>query len=116
MNDERNMVAPGKVSIWIGEFDDEMEALDYVESDDGFGAQFGCVLCHSRELAVREEAMPLRKLLEGFSSWKDFIDEATSSDLSQRARCAVVAYACDYRLLGITPGPGPMRFLGVASF
>ena len=86
MPDERDMAARGKVSIWVGDFADEMEALDYVESDDGFGKQFGCVLRHSRELVTYEEPKPLPQLLEGFSSWKDFIGEAAAL-ASEEVRC-----------------------------
>ena len=117
MADEHDMAAPGKVSIWVGDFADEMEALDYVESGEGFGRQFGCVLRHRRELVAFDDPKPLRQLLEGFSSWRDFIGEVSSISSDEvTARCAVVAYACDYRLLQATPRSGRMHFLGVADF
>ena len=114
---ERDMAAAGRVSIWVGDISDEEEALDYIESAHGLGAQFGCVLRHSREIIVSDEPKRLRQLLEGFSSWRDFIDEAVAFGSEELvAQCAVVAYACDYSKLQFTPRAGRMRFLGVANF
>ncbi len=115
---EGDFAAKGKVSIWIGDLDDEMELLNYVEADDGFGADFGCVLRDSRELTVELQPKPLRELLYGFSYYKDFLDEIlTRAGADVEAHCAVVSYASDYTLLGITPKPNTrLRFIGVASF
>ena len=115
---ERDFAVAGKVSVWIGDFDDEMALLDYVEADNGLGADFGCVLRHRRELAVEQQPLPLRQLLDGFSSSRDFLDEIVAqAGADVQARCAVVSYASDYTLLGITPKPeARLRFIGVASF
>jgi hypothetical protein len=115
---EWDFATAGKVSVWIGDFDDELALLDYVEADDGFGADFGCVLRDRRELTAESEPKPLRELLDPFSSSSDFVDEIVRKvGESVRARCAVVSYASDYLLLGITPNPkARLRFAGVASF
>ena len=115
---QRDFAVTGKVSVWIGDFDDEMALLDYVEADDGLGADFGCVLRSRRELAIEQQPMPLRQLLHPFSFSRDFLDEIVArAGTDVQARCAVVAYASDYTLLGITPKPGArLRFIGVASF
>jgi hypothetical protein len=115
---ERDFSVTGKVSIWIGDFDNEDALLDYVESEQGFGADFGCLLCHSRELAVLPHPRPLRELLQPFSSAKDFVDEIVAiSGEKTFSRCAVVAYAADYRLLGFEPNANArLTFVGVASF
>src|SRR6185503_3904915 len=103
---ERDFATTGKVSVWIGDFDNEMALLDYVEADDGFGADFGCVLRDRRELAVESQPKPLRELLHGFSSSADFADEIVARAGSDvQARCAVVSYASDYTRLGLTPAP-----------
>jgi hypothetical protein len=115
---ERDFSATGKVSVWIGDFDDEIALLDYVEAEDGFGTDFGCVLRDRRELSVEPTPKPLRDLLHGFSSYSQFVDEVVrqvGEDI--QARCAVVSYASDYLLLGIVPSPNArLRFIGVASF
>jgi hypothetical protein len=115
---EWDFATTGKVSVWIGDFDDEMALLDYVEADDGLGADFGCVLRDRRELTVERKPKPLRELLHGFSSYADFVDEIVArAGAEVQARCAVVSYASDYTLLGVTPSPkARLRFVGVASF
>lgn len=115
---EWDFATTGKVSVWIGDFDDEMALLDYVEADDGFGADFGCVLRDRRELTVEPQSKSLRGLLDGFSSASDFVEEIVAlAGEGVRARCAVVSYASDYTLLGVTPNPkARLRFVGVASF
>jgi hypothetical protein len=115
---ERDFAVTGKVSVWLGDFDSEDALLDYVESDDGCGADFGCVLRDRRELSVESQPRPVRELLQGFSWYQKFVDEiVTQAGADTRARCAVVSYASDYRLLGITPkATARLRFVGVASF
>jgi hypothetical protein len=115
---ERDFAAAGKVSVWIGDFDSEDALLEYIESEDGCGRDFGCVLRDRRELSVQSEARPVREMLTGFSSYQSFVDEIVAlAGAAARARCAVVSYASDYRLLGLTPKPSArLRFAGVASF
>src|SRR5262249_40971735 len=97
---ERDFSAAGKVSVWIGDFDDEMALLDYVEADDGLGADFGCVLRDRRELVVNPKAKPVRELLRGFSSSSDFVEQTVKqAGETVHARCAVVSYASDYSRL-----------------
>ncbi len=92
--------------------------LDYIESEDGCGRDFGCVLRDRRELSIKPHPVPVRELLTGFSYYQSFVDEVVSqAGADTRARCAVVSYASDYRLLRITPKPNArLRFVGVASF
>jgi hypothetical protein len=115
---EWDFATTGKVSVWIGDFDDEMALLDYVEADNGLGADFGCVLRDRRELSVESHPKPLRELLHGFSSYADFVDEIVAlAGADIQARCAVVSYASDYTLLRVTPAPNArLRFVGTASF
>ncbi len=115
---ERDFAVAGKVSVWVGDFDNEEALLDYVESEEGCGRDFGCVLRDRRELSAQRQPRPLRELLAPFSSSADFVDEIVSqAGEGAQARCAVVSYASDYRLLGVTPKPDArLRFIGVASF
>ena len=115
---EWDFAATGVVSVWIGDFDDEIALLDYVEADHGFGADFGCVFRDRRELAVESQPKPLRELLHCFSSSADFVDEIVAlAGTDVQARCAVVSYASDYARLGLTPAPqARLRFVGIASF
>src|SRR5262245_37085333 len=115
---DHDFAATGKVSVWVGDFDDETALLDYIEAADGLGADFGCVLLHRRELTVEALPKPLRELLHGFSYCKNFVDAIVAPTGEKVwARCAVVSYASDYTLLGITPKPNTcLKFIGVASF
>ncbi|MEW6306904.1 MAG: hypothetical protein AB1705_25860 [Verrucomicrobiota bacterium] len=115
---ESDFAVKGKVSVWIGDFDSEDALLDYVESDDGCGEDFGCVLRDRRELSVETQPRPVSELLQGFSWSREFIDEIVAqAGAGTQARCAVVSYASDYRLLGVTPkATARLRFIGVASF
>jgi hypothetical protein len=114
---ERDFAATGKVSIWVGDFDNEDALLDYVEDERGFGTDFGCRLLHRRELSVEPHPKPIRELLHGFSWFEQFINEAVRAAGDTRARCAVVSHASDYTLLRFTPKPtARLRFLCVASF
>jgi hypothetical protein len=115
---ERDFAVKGKVSVWIGDFDSEDDLLDYVESDDRCGNDFGCVLRDRRELSVETQPRPVRELLQGFSWYQEFVDEVVvQAGADTQARCAVVSYASDYRLLGVTPkSTARLRVVGVASF
>lgn len=115
---EKDFAAAGKVSVWLGDFDSEDALLEYVESEDGCGKDFGRVLCDRRELSAHPQPRPVRDLLTGFSCCEDFVDEIVAqAGKDAQARCAVVSYASDYRLLGVTPKPSArLRFVGVASF
>jgi hypothetical protein len=115
---EMDFAVKGKVSVWIGDFDSEDALLDYIQSENGMGVDFGCVLLHRRELAVKSHPKPVRELLLGFSRPEQYADEiAARVGADVQARCAVVSYASDYTLLGITPKPNArLRFVGVASF
>ena len=115
---ENDFAAKGKVSVWVGDFSSEDALLDYIESADGCGEDFGCVLRDRRELSVEAQPRPLRELMYGFSWYEDFVEEISGmAGADVEARCAVVSFASDYRLLGFTPRPtARLRFIGVASF
>ena len=115
---KRDFAATGKVSVWIGDFDSEDALLDYVESEDGCGKDFGCVLRDRRELSAETQARPVRELIRGFSWYQEFVDEIVAqAGTETQAKCVVVSYASDYRLLGILPkSVARLRFVGVASF
>ena len=115
---EGDFATAGKVSVWIGDFESEDALLDYIESEDGCGKDFGCVLRDQRELSVLEQPRSVRELLRGFSRHEEFVDEIEAQiEPDAKARCAVVSYASDYQHWGITPKPtAPLKFIGVASF
>jgi len=113
---ESDLATKGKVSIWVGDFRDEERILDYLEDPRGMGADFGCVLSQRRELIVSINPKPLRHLLEGFSHWEDFIEEAVSGNEDLTCRCAVVAYASDYTRVSHVRKETKLKFLTVANF
>src|SRR5689334_7578336 len=115
---ERDFAVTGKLSVWIGDFDSEDALLEYLESAQGCGKDFGCVLRHRREISVEKHPVPLHELLAGFSYHRNFVDEIVGMvGAGTQARCAVVSYASDYRLLEFKPKSNArLRFIGVASF
>jgi len=63
---------------------------------------------------------PIRQLLEGFSAWSTFVDEATAGAKKvgwEKATTAVVFYALRYRAELINlKRTGPLTFVGNFGF
>ncbi len=110
----------GLIALWIGNCDSEDELDDYL--DQRFASDFGFAIdAPARpEFDVKETKTPVRQLLEGFSSWSTFIDEATAGAKKagwEKATTAVVFYALRYRSELISSRrTGPLTFIGNFRF
>ena len=107
----------GYVSFWLGNFTSEIGLMDYLseefENDFGFeiyppsGPEYRC---------STEDAKPIKELIEGFSRWENFIDEAANTAFAKRrqtASTAVVFYGFKYDTRFINPnGSGKLTFIG----
>lgn len=118
MNTHQAMRAAKQVSIWIGDFSDEMDLDDYLS--EGFAEDFGFeIYPPDAPEAGAESETDIRSLLRGFSSWERFVDAA--EELAHRrnietASCAVVFYNFAYDPELIRTSDGPLRFLGTVPW
>lgn len=106
-------VAKGFVSIWIGNFKDELDLDGYLGPE--FEADHGLTKAEG-EYAIHKVDVPLRELLEAFFLSERWIaaalDIATSKG-ETTASCAVVR--THYRHEPSAPSAGPLRFLGCVA-
>jgi hypothetical protein len=107
------------VAIWIGHFTDELDADEYLYAD--FQEDFRCTVEENNvpELAVTEVPKPLRDLLTGFSSSKEFLDAAVHKAESlgiQSASTAVVYYTTQYDDTQRSSPSAKLVFLGNFSW
>jgi hypothetical protein len=86
--------ADHSVSIWVGTFPSE-DAFD-LSSDRDVEAhlKLPTPLAAIAEVAFEEDAIPTRKLLEGFAGWESFIEEAAAASAKKAvsANSALVCY------------------------
>ena len=101
------------VSIWIGNFSSE---CDFDRCVDGpitrlLGIQ--TPLASFCEVAFEDDPQVLRKLIEGFSGWETFIDQAERSAHSRGFQAANAVLVCYNVKCEDAPDTwGEMRFLG----
>jgi hypothetical protein len=98
-NDELNPMtveypAKNSLSVWIGTFADE-ERMDIcmdtqIEPSLGLSVPMSAIC----EVGFEAEVVPLRSLLEGFSGWQTFIDEACRAGKELRVGAANGALVC----------------------
>ncbi len=107
--------AERSVSIWVGTFPSE-DAFDLaLDRDVEARLKLPAPLAAIAEVAFEGDAIPTRKLLEGFSGWESFIEEAATAS-AKKAASANSALVC-YRLRCTdTPDSwGDLIFLGTFS-
>jgi Immunity protein 22 len=108
----------GFVSIWLGNIADEDDLDDYLADDfpDDFGFEIDPE--DGPEYDVAEPAAPVLELLEGFSCYEEFWQEATNAAKSlgwEKASCALVFYAFAYEP-DTTNDDSPLSFIGTFPF
>jgi hypothetical protein len=87
--------APNTVSIWIGAFTDDDDFDLAAEQDIEARLNLPAELSSMSEVAYDEEATSIRELLEGFSGWQSFIDDAVAAAEKanlKNANAALVGY------------------------
>jgi Immunity protein 22 len=108
----------GFVSVWLGNISDEDDLDDYLADDfpDDFGFEIDPE--DGPEYDVAEPAAPVLELLEGFSCYEDFWQEATNAAKSagwEKASCALVFYNFAYEG-GEVSNDSPLSFIGTFPF
>jgi len=110
----------GLIALWLGNCASEDDLYGYLDRD--FPSDFGFAIDEPAgpECDVKETPTPIRGLLEGFSAWRTFVDEATAGAKSagwETATTAVVFHALRYRPELIkTKGTTPLTFIGNFRF
>ena len=105
--------AQNQVSIWIGAFTDDDDfdraAEQDVEKHLSLPAELGSI----SEAAYEEDATSIRELLEGFSGWESFVDEAVAAAEKARVKNANAALVCYHLHCSEAPTAwGNLIFLG----
>lgn len=110
----------GLIALWLGNCASEDDLYDYLDRD--FASDFGFAIDEPAgpECDVKETPTPIRQLLEGFSAWRTFVDEATTGAKKagwDSATTAVIFHALRYRpeLINLK-GTGPLTFIGNFRF
>jgi hypothetical protein len=95
------------VSIWIGTFSDENEmdrCTDEVIEPD---LKLECPLSSTCEVAFVTDLVPVSELLEGFSGWEAFVDEASAVAALNGVSEANGALVCYYLRCDASPHAWP---------
>ena len=114
------MQQTGKVSVWIGNIDDEESLVSYVD-DGAFGKDYDFEVNTraGRELTAGTKALPVPELVKGFSAWESFsegcIDRAKELGW-HKAHIMLILYAFQYVPNPRTNPEAPMQFLGCFKF
>jgi hypothetical protein len=110
------------VSIWIGDFKSSIELDDYMNMSRKFEEDFGFTLNERfmPEVTVESEAVPVEKLIDGFS-WSEVyapaVVELARNQGVQRATTMVVFLNFDYQPGRAMANPSAqLSFLGVVPF
>jgi hypothetical protein len=105
--------APNHVSVWIGAFTDD-DDFDLAADEDVEGQlNLPAELSTISEVAYEEDATSVRELLEGFSGWKGFVDEAVAAAEKAKVKNANAALVCYHLRCSAAPTVwGKLIFLG----
>ncbi|HEV2695895.1 MAG TPA: immunity 22 family protein [Verrucomicrobiae bacterium] len=112
----------GRVSVWIGNFASDIELDDYLNIQRTFEKDFDFEI-NERDMPeskVEEEAVPIAKLVEGFS-WADSYAGAVARLAEERgvnqATTMVIFINFEYNSERVKCNPDSLlKFLGVVSF
>jgi hypothetical protein len=105
--------AEKSVSIWVGTFADEDQMDNCTDKQIEPSLRLPVPMSAICEVGFEAEEMPLRQLLEGFSGWQSFIDQACHAGMDLGVKAANGALIC-YYLRCDAPADywSGMRFLG----
>ena len=105
--------AEQSVSIWVGTFPTE-DAFDHAtDCEVEARLKLPTSLAAIAEVAFEEKAVATAKLLEGFSGWESFIEEASAASEKKKAASANSALVCYHLSCSDAPDVwGSLIFLG----
>ncbi len=101
------------VAIWIGTFSSENEMDRCTDGVIEPSLNLDVPLSSICEVTFESETVPVRELLEGFSGWETFVDEACEIAALNGLNEANGALVCYYLLCDAPPNQWPgVLFLG----
>lgn len=101
------------VSIWIGTFIDENQMDRCTDEVIEPSLKLSDPLSSVCEIAFEEKPVPVRELLEGFSGWENFVNEACEVAVLNGVEVANGALVCYYLLCDAPANHWPgIIFLG----
>src|SRR5437867_3994304 len=108
----------GMVSIWVGNFADDVQFDHYMNLSAEFEKDFGFTIDDRgvREAVVETAPKPIAELVQGFSSWESFaraVSEAARGTGLERATTMIVFYCVEFAPSKVTVNPNaPLKFIG----
>jgi hypothetical protein len=112
----------GMVSIWVGNFEDDVQFDDYMNLSAVFEKDFGFAIDDRavREAVVESAPKPIAELVQGFSSWESFapaVAEAARSAGVERATTMIIFYCVEFVPSRVRVNPNaPLKFIGAFPF
>jgi hypothetical protein len=97
MKHQDEFSVPGMVSVWIGDFQNDVQFDDYMNMGREFEADFGFTIDDRsvREAVVEPAPKPIADLVSGFSSWESFgaaVVQAAKNLGIERATTMIIFY------------------------
>lgn len=103
----------GHVSIWVGTFTDDDDFDEAAEREVEARLKLPVPLASAAEVAFEEDSISTRTLLEGFSGWETFIEEASGAATAKNVSSANSALVCYHLKCENAPESfGSLIFLG----
>ncbi len=103
----------GHVSIWVGTFPDDDDFDEAAEREVEGQLKLPVPLASVAEVAFEEDSTSTRGLLEGFSGWETFIEEASRVAQAKNVATANSALVCYHVKCDHVPASfGALTFLG----
>lgn len=112
----------GVVSIWVGNFADDVQFDDYMNLSAVFEKDFGFTIDDRgvREAVVESAPKPIAELVQGFSSWESFapaVAKAARSAGVERATTMIIFYCVEFVPSRVRVNPNaPLKFIGAFPF
>jgi hypothetical protein len=122
MKAQGEFAANGMVSVWVGNFSSEAEFDVYMNLNRDFETDFGFKIDNGsiREGAVEDHAMPIDRLVAGFSNWNSFapaVIEACQNLGVTKATTMIVIYTIMFQPSTVTINPrARLSFVGAFPF
>jgi len=108
--------AEGHVSIWVGTFTEDDDFDEAAEHEVEARLKLPVPLASVAEVAFEEDSISTRTLLEGFSGWETFVEEASRVAEVKNVSTANSALVCYHVKCDNAPASfGALTFLGTFS-
>ena len=122
MIDQSDFEIGGMVSVWVGNFADDVQFDDYMNLSKQFEKDFGFTIDDRgvREAVVESSPKAIDELAKGFSHWESFapaVAEAARGAGVERATTMIVFYCVWFAPAKVRIRPNaPLKFIGAFPF